>query len=95
LSPGSAGVPAGLQTAGPPLAGSSRYLLAGVVGTCGWGAMGASWQWQLEQAVLLCFKVGWWFGGGGFLGIALALTQRCSRPRYRAVAELEALDLLM
>jgi hypothetical protein len=42
-----------------------------------------SWQWQLEQAVL-CFKVGRRFGSGGFLGTALALTPRCSRPRLPA-----------
>jgi len=65
------------------LAGSSWYLLAGVVGTRGgWGAIGASWQGQLEQAVLLCFKVGRRFGSHRFLGAASALAERCSRPRY-------------
>ena len=47
-------------------------------------------RWQVEK-VVLWFWVGRRFGNGGFLEAASALTRRCSRPRYRAAAELEAL----
>jgi hypothetical protein len=70
------------------LAGSSGCLLAGVVGTGGWGAIRAPGRWQRELAVLR-FKVGRRFRNGGFLEATSALTERCSRPRYRAAAELE------
>ena len=45
-------------------------------------------RWQVEQ-VVLWFWVGRRFRNGGFLEAASALTERCSRPRYRAAAELE------
>ena len=47
-------------------------------------------QWPVEK-VVLWFWVGRRFGNGEFLEATFALTERCSRPRCRAAAELEAL----